>query len=408
MRLVKLKDCCTIKPPKAEAKKRLSGNDLVSFVPMNNLGINTPHLILEEDRQLSDVSGSYTYFAENDVLLAKITPCFENGKLGIARGLTNGIGFGSSEFIVFRTNEELLPEYLYYYLLRPIFREQGQAVMTGAVGHKRIPKDFIENLEIPLPSIEEQKLIISMLEMSFAEIEKAQKTSEKNLKNAQELFDSYLNQVFTKNEGDWSAITLGEVCKFENGDRGKNYPSRAKFVESGIAFINAGHIDNGVIDFSSMNYITSENYELLSRGKVQTNDILFCLRGSLGKFAKVADGVSGAIASSLVIIRPNDNLSIEFLMHYLRSGLCKKMIEKHKGGAAQPNLGAKDLAKFLISVPLKPEQLEMANRLDALMIETANLKAIYARKTLYLNELKESILNKAFSGELINRKGAAA
>ena len=87
MRVVKLKDCCIIKPPKAEAKKLLNETDMVSFVPMNNLGINRKDLVLDEQKPLSQVTGSYTYFADNDVLLAKITPCFENGKLGIMRPL---------------------------------------------------------------------------------------------------------------------------------------------------------------------------------------------------------------------------------------------------------------------------------------------------------------------------------
>ena len=143
MRVVKLKDCCIIKPPKAEAKKLLNETDMVSFVPMNNLGINRKDLVLDEQKPLSQVTGSYTYFADNDVLLAKITPCFENGKLGIAKGLTNGIGFGSSEFIVFRPNKELLAEYLYYFLLRPIFREEGAAVMTGAVASSRVMKPTV-------------------------------------------------------------------------------------------------------------------------------------------------------------------------------------------------------------------------------------------------------------------------
>ena len=115
---VKLADCCIIKPPKSEAKKLIANDDLVSFVPMSNLGIDTPDLLLDADKKLSDVSGSYTYFKDNDVLLAKITPCFENGKLGVAKGLTNGIGFGSSEFIVFRSKGNVVPKYLYYFLLQ--------------------------------------------------------------------------------------------------------------------------------------------------------------------------------------------------------------------------------------------------------------------------------------------------
>lgn len=147
----KLKDICTIRPPKKEASQRLRPEDIVSFVPMDCLGILSKNLTLREERKLEDVQGSYTYFADNDVLLAKITPCFENGKLGIAKGLTNGVGFGSSEFVILRSRGEINPEFLFYFLSQDKFRADGARVMTGAVGHKRIPKEYVEDHEIPLP-----------------------------------------------------------------------------------------------------------------------------------------------------------------------------------------------------------------------------------------------------------------
>ena len=97
-----LTDICEIKPSKSEARRRFKNSDHVSFIPMEDLGIDQKFIEPKSERQFSQVASSYTYFADGDVLLAKITPCFENGKLGIARGLTNGIGFGSSEYIVFR------------------------------------------------------------------------------------------------------------------------------------------------------------------------------------------------------------------------------------------------------------------------------------------------------------------
>ena len=97
-----LGEVCKIKPPKAEARAKLTNSDAVSFAPMEDLGIGEKYLRPSRTRRLDEVSGSYTYFADGDVLLAKITPCFENGKLGVARGLANGIGFGSSEYIVLR------------------------------------------------------------------------------------------------------------------------------------------------------------------------------------------------------------------------------------------------------------------------------------------------------------------
>lgn len=193
----RLIDCCEIKPPKSEARELLNPAELVSFVPMASLGKYRKGLILDKDKKLADVSGSYTYFAENDVLLAKITPCFENGKLGIATGLTNGIGFGSSEFIVFRPNDSLNSEYLYHFLNRASLRAQGQLVMTGAVGHKRVPKEFIENLTIPLPPISEQKDRVNILGELSVEIEALESVYQTKLKSLEELKKSLLQKAFS-------------------------------------------------------------------------------------------------------------------------------------------------------------------------------------------------------------------
>ena len=122
----RLGEVCEIKPPKKQARDRLNDDDFVSFVPMEDLGVLTKNFIATKERPLKEVCGSYTYFSDNDVLLAKITPCFENGKIGIAQNLKNGIGFGSSEYIVFRSRSELIPDYLYYFLTRDQFRQDGK------------------------------------------------------------------------------------------------------------------------------------------------------------------------------------------------------------------------------------------------------------------------------------------
>jgi len=160
--LFKLKDCCEIKPSKSEISN-LNDTAEVSFMPMKALGINNKFIIPNQKRKLGDVKGNYTYFSEGDVLLAKITPCFENGKLGIASNLLNGVGFGSSEYIVFRPNKKIKNEWLYHFLNRKKFRLDGAQNMSGAVGHKRVNKNFIEETLIPIPSVKEQVKILSTI-----------------------------------------------------------------------------------------------------------------------------------------------------------------------------------------------------------------------------------------------------
>ena len=111
-RTVKLRDVCEVQPKKAQVKKKLSESDEVSFMPMEDLGINEMRPSANQTKTLAKAYSSYTYFEDDDVILAKITPCFENGKLGIANKLKNGVGFGSSEYIVLRCGEEVLPQYV--------------------------------------------------------------------------------------------------------------------------------------------------------------------------------------------------------------------------------------------------------------------------------------------------------
>jgi type I restriction enzyme S subunit len=369
---------------------------------MEDLGIDKKFLNASQVRPLASVVGSYTYFADGDVLLAKITPCFENGKLGIAAGLNNGIGFGSSEFIVFRPSPSLDKEFLYYFLARPEFRTEGAARMGGAVGQQRVPKEFIESYRIPVPPLPNQKGIVSILNEAFEGIATAKANAEKNFQNARALFESHLQSVFARRGKGWVETTLEDVCQFENGDRGKNYPNREEYVESGIPWINTGHIQpDGTLSQSEMNFISREKYESLRSGKIRSGDLVYCLRGAtLGKTALVDPFTEGAVASSLVIIRPSALLDRRFLYYFLTGPIGQGLIKLYANGAAQPNLGAKSVAKYTISFPKLVEQKVIVQGLDGLAAETESLARLYERKLAALDELKKSLLHQAFAGQL--------
>lgn len=194
--LTKLKDCTRIKPPKSEIKN-LKGNTSVSFMPMESLGINDKFTISKQSKDLESVSGSYTYFTEGDVLLAKITPCFENGKLGIASNLVNGIGFGSSEYIVFRPNKIIDKEWLYYFLNRESFRVLGSQHMSGSVGHKRVTKEFIEETLIPLIPVAKQKEFVGKIDNVFLQSQILKSASKSKIRELTLLKQSILQKAFS-------------------------------------------------------------------------------------------------------------------------------------------------------------------------------------------------------------------
>jgi type I restriction enzyme M protein len=206
--LVRIGDVCTINPRKDQLADH-KPNTRVSFVPMADLSEHQIAFQPSEEKLLSEVSASYTYFGDNDVLLAKVTPCFENGKAGIARGLLNGIGFGSSEYYVLRSNGQVLPEWLYFCVMHPLFRDSAIAQMTGTGGLQRVPRDYVENFQIPLPPLDMQKEIV-------AEIEGYQKV----IDGARVVLDNYRPHIPIHPE--WPMVELGEVCDIKTGKLNSN------------------------------------------------------------------------------------------------------------------------------------------------------------------------------------------
>ena len=197
---------------------------------------------------------------------------------------------------------------------------------------------------------------------------------------------------------EWKVTALGDICEFENGDRSSNYPSGNDFTTSGIPFVNAGHVADGKISFSAMDYITPESFARLTRGKIKSGDILYCLRGSLGKYGVAVDGFGeGAIASSLVIVRPRKtSIRLQYLLCYFGSSLCAKMIETWAGGAAQPNLGVQDLARFSMALPnTAEEQRAIAAVLSDMDNLLAKLDQLIAKK----RDLKQAAMQQLVTGK---------
>jgi type I restriction enzyme S subunit len=197
----------------------------------------------------------------------------------------------------------------------------------------------------------------------------------------------------------WQWTLLGSLCHLENGDRSKNYPSRDQLVEKGIPFINAGHLQSGRVCMSSMNFITTERYDILNGGKVKNGDILFCLRGSLGKAAIVEGVHCGAIASSLVIVRLMNGVCPTYCLNYFSSALASQMVKLFDNGTAQPNLSAADLAKFLVPLPSLAEQKRIVAKVDELMGLCDELEAAQAKRESRRDRLVGATLHGLHNGE---------
>jgi len=183
--------------PKIPDRENISKQMEVQFLPMKLVEEIINKIHLTEMRRYEDVlKGSYTPFINGDVIFAKVTPCMENGKIAIVDNLKNGIGFGSSEFHVLRAGDKVMSKFIFYYLVQDRFRHEAANEMTGAVGLRRVPKQFIENYSFPLPSLEEQRLIVSELESKLTVCDKIEETISQSLQQAETLRQSILKQAF--------------------------------------------------------------------------------------------------------------------------------------------------------------------------------------------------------------------
>ena len=187
-------EVCDINPSKQEIAE-LNDDLEVTFIPMS--AVSKSGVILEKkNKKLKDVKKGYTFFRNGDVLLAKITPCFENGKKAIAKELKNNIGFGSTEFHVLRPKEKVISEWVYFGLSLENFRNEAKLRMTGTAGQKRVPKRILESYEIPVPSKSIQEQIINEIESRLSVCDKVEETVEQNLSKIEYLHQSILKKAF--------------------------------------------------------------------------------------------------------------------------------------------------------------------------------------------------------------------
>ncbi|SDQ31706.1 type I restriction enzyme, S subunit [Streptococcus equinus] len=190
---------------------------------------------------------------------------------------------------------------------------------------------------------------------------------------------------------DWEQRKVGDHCDMFNGDRSSKYPNAQDMVSKGIPFINAGDLENGHVNLETCNKISREKYDNLGGAKLQMGDIVYCLRGTLGKNAYIDNFTEGTVASSLVALRPK-NIDGRYLFHILNSDIEYRQRVVHDEGAAQPNLSAKSVSEFTMPVPDIDEQKKISsflNNLDGII-------TLHQRKLNGLKNVKKAMLEKMF------------
>jgi type I restriction enzyme, S subunit len=295
----------------------------------------------------------------------------------------------------------LFPKYLYYFL-KSVEPQLLKKVSRGATVH-RISTDDLRNLEIAVPSLVVQKRVVAILDEAFAGIAKAKENAERNLKNARELFDNYVQRVFDSGADKWVSSTLGEVYDVRDGTH-----DSPKYQDNGFPLITSKNLKREGLDFDKINLISELDYNAINqRSAVHKGDVLLAMIGTIGNPVLVEEDPRFAI-KNVALFKVGAQQCGRFLQFYLGSKFTRTKMLSDAKGTTQKFVGLGYLRSFPIYVPPLKEQEAIALKLGHVQSLANRLETKFRRQLYLIDELRISLLRAAFSGELAGATSAAA
>ncbi len=379
----------------------------VSFVPMESLRNGT---IDYKTIPFLKAKGKYTYFGNQDLLIAKVTPCFENGNIAIARNLLNGIGFGSSEIFVLRPNKEVISQYLFYLSQSRDFQDKACATMCGVGGLKRISPLFMRTYEFDMPSIENQQRMVTYLDTKLSEIDHQVSLLTSKRDAYLRLKKSIINHVVThglnpnvkmKDSGiewigevpeHWEVKRLKNVVECNAKSLGENTPK-----DSIIKYVEISDVDH----VHGMNNIQSLMFgEAPSRARriTQKGDIIIStVRTYLKAIAKIEDD-DIIVSTGFAVLHPTKRNG-EYLAYYILSESFINRVEMLSKGTSYPAINASDLVSINVLIPPLPEQRAIATYLDDKCAKIDTIVSNLDKQISRYADLKRSLINEVITGK---------
>jgi len=332
-----------------------------------------------------------------DILLAK------NGTTGVAAMVDRDLIFDIYVSLAHLSPlNNISPFYLLHFINSPLAKNQFNKRLKGA-GVPNLHLEEIREVEIPLPPLPEQQRIVSILDEAFAAIDKAKANAEQNLKNAKELFESYLQGVFKDKVRGEKYESLDSLCELIVDCEHKTAPIQ----ENGYPSIRTPNIGKGDLILEGVNRVSYETYLKWTRRAVpQAGDLILAREAPAGNIAVIPENIEVCLGQRTVLLRPKKNKLIsKYLAYLILSREVQEILLSHSTGATVQHINMKDIRAFKIfDLSDIKEQQTIVRQLDALRAETHKLEALYQKKIADLEELKKSILQKAFSGELTGRE----
>ena len=395
--------------PKVQADDDLEA----SFVTMSDI---SPGIKSQFDfivRKWGEIKKGHTQFANGDVAFAKISPCFENRKSMILDGLKNGIGAGTTELIVLR-NPSIDNKYTFLFISSEEFIRHARNTYKGVVGQQRINLDFVKNYPMPLPPLSEQRRLVARIESLFAKLDAAREKVQSVLDSHETRKAALLHAAFAgkltakwrEEQGEsshaWRIEKLENLCeKITCGKTPKNDIS----PQGEIPYLKVYNIVNDKIDFRSKpQYISRDVHETKLKSSIlKPNDVIMNIVGPpLRKIAIIPDTYpEWNMNQAIVRFRPKEGLDYHFLYYaLLNPETLDDVVQRTKGVVGQANISITQSRNLKIKVPPLPEQQEIVRILDRLLAREQRARQAAEETLAAIDRMKQSILARAFRGEL--------
>jgi type I restriction enzyme, S subunit len=387
--------------PRLSAENRPELDTLISFVPMATVSETTLKIEDPINRPYKEVSKGFTPFKRGDIIIAKITPCFENGKMAYANNLPNDFGFGSTEFHVIRPKANIVGGYLFHLLREPFVRKAGKLKMKGAVGQRRVPADFFACFQIPLPPLEEQKRIAGILDAADALRAKRRESLAKLDDLLQSTFLDMFGYPVTNPKG-WDRVKLHDVLeKIDGGWSPKCLSRKASSSEWGV--LKLGAISWCQYDDNEQKALPSD-LDPKPKIEVKKGDLLFARKNThdlVAAVAYVSETRPKLMLPDLIfrfVLKSESEMTPIFLWKLLVDPNQRKKIQRLAGGSAgsMPNISKTKL----LSISLIHPPLDLQRRFAEIVSSVEEQKAKMKKHLDQLDDLFASLQQRAFRGDL--------
>lgn len=420
--LQRLRFLADLNPSKSELTS--SDHELdATFLPMEAVG-EDGSLDGSQTRVVADVYQGYTYFRDGDVLVAKITPCFENGKGTVATGLVNGIGFGTTEFHVLRPHR-IDRRLLWYVTASERFRVLGESEMKGSAGQKRVPEDFVKDFLVPLPSVPEQQAIAAFLDRETAKIDALIAQKERLIELLGEQRAAVITRAVTKGldpsvpmkgsgvewlgevPAHWKVRRIKQVAKMDSGHTPDK--SKPEYWDGGnIPWVSL----NDTARLAANEYIeetavctTAEGLANSSAHLLPAEAVVFSRDATIGRCAITT--VPMAVSQHFIAWISGPLVLPQYLLQVLRSDLMQQHLVSLTMGSTVKTIGMPDVRSLVMPVPPPSEQREIVKHIQAANDRTDRMVAAARTATARLREYRTALISAAVTGKIDVREEVA-